>query len=165
MNDPIRVNVEYPCPCPGTPHTAEWVDLEPAATMPMGMAAMACLQKSDTTDENIFYGELAPIVMRFGIRAWSFIDEKGGKVGINATTIAQLLPFGQGGYEVANQCLGLYLEELMRPLVKIRLALLASIPTAPTTSPTPESGPKPPTPLSRSSRKSTAGSTSEAPAP
>jgi hypothetical protein len=131
----------------------------------MGMAAMATLQASETVDTNVFYGELAPVVLRFGIRAWSFTDEKGGKVNINADSIARLLPFGNGGYEVANRCLGLYLEELMRPLVKRRLALLASMPMAPTTSPTPASGSTPPTRLSRSSRKSTAGPTSVDPAP
>jgi len=166
MSEPIRMELEgYECPCPSHPHKVEWVDLEHAVTMPMGMAAMACLQATDASDSNTFYGELAPVVLRFGIRAWSFTDEKKGSVNINADSIARLLPFGNGGYEVANRCLGLYLEELMRPLVKKRLALLATMPMAPTTSQTPESGGKPPTPLSPSSRKSTAGPTSEAPAP
>lgn len=164
--DPIRMELEgLPCNCAGTPHTTEWVDLEPATTIPMGMAAMACLQRSTTSDEDVFYGELAPILMRFGIRRWSFSDEKGGQESVNADSIARLLPFGEGGYEVANRCMGLYLEELMRPLARRRSKQLGFSPTANTTSPTPMSGPTPLKPRSRSSRKSTAGRTSVDPAP
>ena len=164
--DPIRMELEgFPCSCAGTPHTTEWVELEPAATIPMGMAAMSCLQKSETSDESVFYGELAPILMRFGIRRWSFTDEKGGRESVNSESIARLLHFGAGGYEVANRCMGLYLEEIMRPLARRRVAQLGFSPTANSTSPTPMSGPTPLTRRSRSSRKSTAGPTSVDPAP
>ena len=38
--EPIRMDLEgYSCPCPGTPHTLEWVEFEPETTMPMAMAA------------------------------------------------------------------------------------------------------------------------------
>jgi hypothetical protein len=166
MSEPIRIELEgYECPCPSKPHTTEWVELEPAATIPMGMAVMARLQRTETNDPDVWFGEAAPLLMQFGIRRWSFIDEKKGSVPVNPTTIAQYLPFGNGGYEVANRCTGLYLEEISRPLVRRRTALLASMRTVTTTSQTPPSGSTPLTPRSRSSRKSTAGQTSEAPAP
>lgn len=160
--EPIRMDLEgYPCPCPGTPHTLEWVELEPGTTIPMGMAAMACLQRFEGGGTDVFYGLLAPILLRFGIRAWSFSDEKRGRVSINPDSIATLLPFGEVGYEVANRCMGLYLEEIMRPLARRQSARLGFTQTGGTTSATPTSGPTPRISRSRSSRKSTAGPTSE----
>lgn len=162
--EPIHMDLEgYPCPCPGTPHTLEWVEFEPTTTIPMGMAAMACLQRFEGGGTDAFYGELAPILLRFGIRRWSFTDEKGGRVSVNPTTIAELLPFGAIGYEVSNRAMGLYLEEVMRPLARRQVQRLGLTQTATTTPPTPESGLTPPISLSRSSRRRTAGRPSEAP--
>jgi hypothetical protein len=164
--EPIRMELEgYSCPCPGTPHSAEWVDLEPAVTIPMGMAAMAVIQGSSATTEPELYGEIAPILLRFGIRRWSFTDEHKNREPIHVDSIARLLPFAAIGYEVTNRCMGLYLGDLMRPLAVRASKRLVPGPMEPTTSPIPASGPRPPSSRSRSSRKSTAGPTSEGLAP
>jgi hypothetical protein len=164
--EPIRMELEgYSCPCPGTPHSAEWVELEPAVTIPMGMAAMAVIQGSEATEVPELYGELAPTLLRFGIRRWSFVDERRKPEPIHSDTIARLLPFAAIGYEVTNRCMGLYLGDLMRPLAARRSKRLGFGPTEGTTSQTPGSGAKSRSSRSRSSRKSTAGPTSEGLAP
>jgi hypothetical protein len=108
------------------------------------------------------------MLLRFGIRRWSFTEQNNGRsvpVPIRGDSIELLLPFGTVGYEVTNRAMGLYLGDLMRPLAARRNKRLGFGRTGGTTSRTPASGPKPRSSRSRSSRRSTAGPTSEVPAP
>jgi hypothetical protein len=164
--EPIRMELEgYQCPCPGTPHSSEWVELEPSVTVPMGMAAMYQISRTEAEDEATNRGALAPILMRFGIRAWSFTDVHGASMPIHSGSIEALLPFADAGYEVADKCFALYLGDIIRPLLARRNRRSGPGPMVDTTSPIPESGQTPQTLPSRYSRKAKAGSMSEAPAP
>ena len=155
----------YRCPCPGSPHTEEWVDLEPAVTIPMGMAAMFQMRNYPTDNEGDLRAQLAPLFMRFGIRAWSFTDVKGGTVTVSADSVERLLPFVTAGFEVADRCLDLYLWGIIAPLVARQAKLLEHGPKGASTSPIPASGPTPLSQRSPSSRGKAAGNKSEAPAP
>jgi hypothetical protein len=113
-------------------------------------------------------GEIAPFLLQYGIRAWTFTDEKGGHVPVNPATIAALLPFsglGNPGFEVTDKCMTLYLEAVSRPLRERWQKSLSGGQTADSTSPTPSSTESPQTPPSPSSPTSTDGKPLEDPAP
>ena len=165
--------VGYPCPCPGTPHEIEAVYLEPEATIPMGMAVRYRISNMTTRAteldaETQARGEIAPFLMQYGIRTWTFTDEKGGRVTVSPSTIAELLPFagpGNPGFEVCDKCMTLYLEAVSRPLRERWNKLLNGGQTADSTSQTPQSTESPPTQPSPSLPENTDGQPSEDPAP
>lgn len=153
--EPIRMELEgYECPCPSHPHKVEWVELEPEVTNPMGMAGVYAIIHAGDTDEAGMRAILTPIFMRYGIRAWSFTGEKFAKVTIDQDTIARLLPFSGPGFEVADRCMDLYLDGLIRPLAARRNRLLGPGLMDTSTSPILEPTPISPTP---SSPETTAG--------
>jgi hypothetical protein len=165
MSEPIRMVLEgYSCPCPGTPHLEEWLDLEPVATVPMAMATQSLLgqyQSSDVaTALALMVGSISPILMRFGIRRWSFTEDKGGRVSIDATEVERLLPLPYG-IAVAERCMDLYLGDIMRPLEARRSKLSELGPTGDLTSPTPTPGDNHPKRSAPSSPENMAGSLSE----
>jgi hypothetical protein len=159
MREPVRVElVGYPCPCPGSPHALEWVDLEPEVTIPMGMAAMyVVISMVDTASEADLRGALAPVLVRFGIREWSF-REGSRTVKVEPDAVARLLPFAEAGFEVADKCMDLYLADIIRPLAARRDRLSGTGPKADSTSASPISGTPPQTPSSPSSPESMDGS-------
>lgn len=168
MKDPIRVEIPgYPCPCPGGIHAVEWVDLEPEVTIPMGMAAMyTVLAMIEDATEADLRGALAPILMRFGIRTWSFRELaglQGHVVKVTPESVERLLPFTTAGFEVADKCMDLYLAGIIAPLVARRDRLLGTGQTEPLISPNPDTGPTPPKQSPPSSHKPMAGKPSEAP--
>jgi hypothetical protein len=129
------------------------------------MAAMYQVANNPTDNEGDLRALLAPLFMRFAIRAWSFTDGKRGKVTVSDTSIATLLPFPTAGFEVADRCLDMYLGDIIAPLVARQARSLEPGPKAASTSPIPASGPTPPSRRSRYSHAKVAGSKSEAPAP
>ena len=139
MKEPVRVDLPN-----------GWVDLEPEVTIPMGMAAMYVVSVT-TGDEASYRGALAPVLMQFGIRAWSF------DLTITPFSIAETLPFERGGFEVAQRCLELYLASLIRPLAERQLRHSGTGPKDDSISPSPDSGTKPPMPSSPSSPQNTEG--------
>jgi hypothetical protein len=141
MKDPVRVELD----------SGEWVDLEPEVTIPMGMAAMYVVSIT-TGDEASYRGALAPVLMQFGIRAWSF------NLTITPFAIAETLTFEKGGFEVAERCLQLYLPGLIRPLAARRQKRSEPGPREDSISPNPDSGTPPPTPSSPSLPESMDGS-------
>ena len=176
MSVAIRFPLEgYPCPCPGTPHEtgSEAVYLEPEATIPMGMAVSYRISNMTTRAteldaETQARGEVAPFLMQYGIRTWTFVDEKGGRVSVNPSTIAELLPFagpGNPGFEVCDKCMTLYLEAVSRPLRDRWSKLLSGGATEGSTSPTPLSSKSRRKPSAPSSPANTDGQPSEAPTP
>ena len=136
----------------------DWVDLEPEVTLPMGMAAMYVVATMSEETEAELRGALAPVLLRFGIRAWSFPDR------INDVSIARLLPFGTSGFEVADAAFGLYLGDIIAPLAARRNRRSEPGPRDDSTSQTPASGPKLPTQPLQFSHESTVGKPSEVPA-
>lgn len=127
------------CRCPGTPHASDEVLLAPKLTVPMGAAAMAALGGQTTVAGNqavLTEVWFSPPPLG-GIIAWSFVEKAKGDDGEPTTrtvpltpdNIARLLPWSQGGYEIASKIDELYGPELFRPLAP---RLPESLPTGPT---------------------------------
>jgi hypothetical protein len=131
----------------------------------MGMAAMYIVSQSQAETEAALRGQLAPILMRFGIRDWSFRGQAGAQIPITSTSIEQVLPFAEIGFEVADRCFDLYLADVIRPLAARQARLSAPGLTERLTSQMLDVGSTPPTPSSPSSRKTTGGKPSEDQAP
>jgi len=122
MERPLeRVDVG-PCRCPGEPHERDWVDLIPEATIPIGTAVYAAVREAGS-DVILMQGHLARIYVSLGIRAWSFVDEAGEPLPIESgrsswgDTVERLLPWGNGGMQVADAADRLYSDAILRPLM------------------------------------------------
>ena len=152
------------CRCPGTPHgDGDWVELRPSPTIDIGSAVYAAV--ANVGDDPVqLQVEMTRAFLRFGIVAWSFTDEHGASIPIQprrpefGEVISRLLPFGNGGFDVADRADSLYSEEVLRPL----MTRLSKMPSpagrmAGSTSPTPRSLPTPAKRSKPSSRPSTAG--------
>ena len=111
------------CRCPGTPHgDGDWVELRPSPTIDIGSAVYAAV--ANVGDDPVqLQVEMTRAYLRFGIAAWSFTDEHGSPIPIQprrpefGDVISRLLPFGAGGYDVADRADSLYSEEVLRPLM------------------------------------------------
>jgi len=160
-------NVRVPvgaCRCPNAPHVdGDWVELRPTPTIDIGAAVYAAVQKwgDDPIQLQVAWTRA---YLRYGIAAWSFVDVAGDPVPIRPMSdgydelIARLLPFDQGGFDVADRCDDLYAETVLRPLMT-RLSLMRSPggQTAGSTSPTPATSPSLPMPSEPSSPTTTDG--------
>lgn len=151
------------CRCPGAPHgEGDWVALRPDPTIDIGAAVYAAVQiwGDDPPQMQV---ALTRAYLRWGIVAWSFRDQDGPiaiaprSVGFDEV-ISVLLPFEEGGYDVANIADGLYSTRVLRPLMT-RLSSIASQggQTAGSTSATPRTSRKRPTRSASSSPASTDG--------
>lgn len=150
------------CRCPGTPHHHDEVELADAPTIEMGSAAMAAIRIAGD-DEPRIVGLLGGIYLRFGITGWSFTNEDGNPIPVVrsgpdwAATVDRLLPWAEGGSEVAEAADVLYSEQILRPLIS-RLSMRSQGgQTEGSTSATLASGSKHRTRSGRSSRTSTGG--------
>jgi hypothetical protein len=165
MNDPIAVAVGT-CRCPGTPHPGgDTVYLAPKATLTMGVAAIAALQGSASTDD--LQGRLAGVYLRFGITGWTFTDADGNAIRFDPKLIDELLPLWEGGMTLAQRADELYSPDVLKPFLAVMAQMSAPSPTGPTddsTSASPPSGTTPRPPFVRSSRNGTGGKLSEVPA-
>lgn len=162
MTEPVRMEVGA-CRCPGTPHPADAVWLAADVPIPLGFAAMAALQ--GMTDSNVYVGVLGGLYLRFGIVRWTFTAEGGVSEPINPESIARLLPWNDGGLEVAEAADDLYGEAIFRPLARRLSKASEPGPTATSTSATEAPSPSIPTSPEPSSPLDTAGTLSEVPAP
>jgi hypothetical protein len=122
MADPYDLTVRAGrCPCPGTPHVAEHVFLEPTLTLPMAAGAYTALSQSDGSASG-YEGALIEAYVPRCIRAWTFVeaDENGRvlPVPISRETVERLLPWDEGGLELADTADTLYTAKLMRPLLE-----------------------------------------------
>jgi len=162
----VRVAVGA-CRCPNAPHgDGDWVDLRPAPTIDIGAAVYAAVQQ--WSDDPIqLQVSWTRAYLRYGVAAWSFVDAD-GPVLIRPMSdgyedlVNRLLPFDQGGFEVADRCDDLYAEVVLRPLLT-RLSLMRSQggQTDGSTSPTPDTSPSLPTPSEPSSPDDMGGKPSE----
>ena len=117
---PVHVEVG-PCRCPDTPHAdGDWVELEPVATLDIGQASTMAIHQYGA-DPVTLQVELGRAFLRYGIRSWSFTDRLGLPVPVAPrdpewpATVERLLPWSQGGFEVAEQADKLYAQEVLRP--------------------------------------------------
>ena len=186
MSEPIAVSVrEGACPCPGAPHTGEIVYLRPNVSVPLGTAATNVSQAVmndyldkhpdtrarllDATDREAKIRELskatlpdataglAEVYLEYGIVGWTFTDAQGKPRPITPETIAELLPWDEGGMEVGEAADTLYSDRIFAPLARRSAKSSPPGPTEPPTSPIPLSGHKRPKRSKRSSQIETAG--------
>ena len=186
MTEPIAVSVrEGGCPCPGSPHTGETVYLRPDVSVALGTAATnvsqavinGYLASHPATRERLFAVEdrdakvqeliratgpdatagLAQVYLKYGIVDWTFTDAQGKPRPITPETIAELLPWDEGGMEVGEAADALYSDRVFAPLARRSAKSLPPGPTEPLTSPIPLSGHKRPKRSKRSSQIETAG--------
>lgn len=166
--------VHLVCPCPGTPHEYDSVTLRMDGSLHMGIAFAVILQNA-MGDETRVQAELQTEALRWGIEAWTFVDDRGTPVAIQTplelSLIERWLPFPRGGMEVIEAATPLY-APMVAPFVERmsrltqRGASAGSKVHRPSTSATNGSGPKSPKSSKRSSRPTPpAGTSSEAPAP
>lgn len=142
--DPVDVVVRSgDCPCPGTPHEAEHVYLEPKLTLPMAAAATAALRWADDTVADK-QGALISAYFPSAIRSWTFVEldenQRLAPVPVNRDNMERLLPWESGGFDVIDQADTLYSGPLMRPLVARMSKLSERGPTASSTSRSRRSG-------------------------
>lgn len=132
--------VEVPCHCPGQPHAHDTVTLRTSVTVPMGFAAMTAMRNNamqgGTPDDAL--GALASVYLHYGIAAWSFVDEKGKPVPITPVNADRLLPFDEGGFEVADRADDILQAEIVRPLVRRTSTLSPDTQTPDSTSASPD---------------------------
>lgn len=115
---------------------------------------------------------LGQLYLEHGISAWSFTDADQRPIPVDhgsydwPATVAGLLPWDQGGAEVADAADDLYSENILRPLTGRSLTQLRAGQTGGTTSATqPSSQPAPKRSRPSSRTTTAAGKPSEAQAP
>lgn len=163
MSEAVRVAVGA-CRCPGTPHGEDYVLLEPRLTVPLAAAAMGAIRTSDATQPAVEGAIAGVFVSPFAIREWSFTNAEGEPIAITIANVAELLPWTEGGMEVAERADALYSADLFAPLVRRLSKPSNSGPTPDSTSPIPFSSRKRQKRSKRSSLTPTAGKPSEDPA-
>lgn len=155
-NDPAqRVAVHVgECRCAGTPHAPDGdvVYLASEASMTMGLRSNGAVAKADG-DEALLELYLGRVFIEEGITDWTFVDESGDSIPVNPTNIERLLPWGNGGADLAEKANDLYGKTILAPLVKRSLNTSGLGPTNGSTSHT-----RP----SRSTRRSSSKSSSRA---
>lgn len=168
MEDLVWVDVGA-CRCPGAPHPVDRVALAPRAPIEVGAAVMGAIRAAGDR-EGALHGLLARSYV-LGIRDWTFLDEAGHRIRPDVTSdgfsalVDELLPWSNGGADVADKADELYSEEVLRPLISRTSRLSQGGRTDGSTSPTPDTGPKPPEPSSPSSPSDTDGKPSGDPDP
>ena len=125
------------------------VTLHPKVTMPLGIAAFSVVKQGGS--QAVIEAGLVEVYLQFGIADWTFPEP------ITQESVARLLPFADGGLEVAEAADALYSGEVFRPLARRISALSATSSTARSTSPIPATGSRRPKPSRPSSRNGTAG--------
>jgi hypothetical protein len=127
------------------------VTLAPKVTLPLGIGAVTALELGGTAAERQAF--LAEAYLHLGIVGWDFTEE-GKRVPITPENIDRLIPYGDGGLEVAEAASALYSEEVMRPLLARRALLSQPGQSEDSTSLSPDSGPSPREPSALSSPES-----------
>lgn len=159
-----RITLEGACRCPGAPHPSDWVEVIPEVSIPLGAAAIAAVRIGEG-DPVAVEGMLAGAAVRFGISGWSFVDADGDPEPVTFENITRLLPYAEGGLQVADAVVAYHAEELLRPLVGRTSSVSPGGQTDGSTSPTQDTGSRPPGHSRRSSRTSTGGTPSGDPDP
>lgn len=168
----MAVRVEgLPCPCPGTPHESDWVELFARPTIAIGAAVHMAVALYGNEPLRMQAGLFEAEVVN-GIVAWSFtrLDEKGKEVPIPVErdlpnwpdVVNEYLPFDGAGRMVADKADELYSKEVLRPLVEAISKPSANGRSGRSTSRNRRSGGKRPKPPKQSSLIALDGKRSEA---
>jgi hypothetical protein len=148
------------------------VFLEPTVTVPMAMGALSALEGTPATAASMeamlvsVYLQPVPagaIVGWEGARFTETTSDGIHLIDVTADSIKRLIPWTDGGLEVAEKCNSLYAGDLFRPLALRRAKSSPPGPMDDSTSPSPETGSTPRKQSRRSSPNGTAGSMSVAP--
>ncbi len=151
------------CRCPGSPHREDWVEVTERASIQLGASVIGAIRAADG-DAAAAEGFMAGACLRFGIGAWSFVDEDGDRVPIDRESTARLLPFVDA-YAVADRVLAIHGDEVLRPLTSRTSMSSRGGRTDGSTSPTPATGSTRRKPSRRSSPSATDGTLSAVPDP
>lgn len=136
--DDLRVPVEVPCPCPGTPHPdGDMVFLRSK----LGLAGGSMLQRlaieanQARPDAADLTGMLAEAYLRVGVSGWTFVDVDGAPVPVTADSLQSwLLDDFALAAPIADKADELYLGPVLLPLVKAGARRSPSTTTAASTS-------------------------------
>ena len=131
------------------------VTLHPKVTIPIGIAALSVIKQGG--GQAVIEGGLAEVYLRLGVESWTFPDP------VTPANIERLLPYNDGGLEVAERADALYSEDIFRPLVARLSKLSPPTPMDGSMSRPSAGGSTPRTPSRRSSQSTTAGPVSGAP--
>lgn len=146
------------CLCPGAPHPSDWLDLYPETTIEIGAAANLSIARHGN-DEMALQVALTKAFVRYGIRGWNRVDDKGNEVAVNhddplwVVSLDAWLPWSRA-FSVADAASMLYSGAVFDPLVKRLAARSQRGQTESSTSPNPDSGPSHQTPSGSSSPES-----------
>lgn len=168
MEDLVWVDVGE-CRCPGAPHPVDRVALAPKAPIEVGAAVMGAIRAAGS-NEGMLHGLMARAFV-LGIRAWTFVDGDGHPIRADVTSegfgalVDDLLPWANGGADVADRADDLYSEAVLRPLISRTSTRSPGGQTDGSTSPTHPSGPMPLTLPEPSSPSDTDGKPSGDPDP
>ncbi len=133
------IPVEVPCSCPSKPHPEDTVWLAANVDVRIGRAAMTALR----TVPQAFSDQMAVLgtaFLHFGVREWSFVDDKGEPLPVTVENIDARLTWNQGGMEVGEKADELYAGDLMVPLDRARSKASSAGPTETSTSVTQPTG-------------------------
>lgn len=143
--DPL-VKIGGACRCTGSPHPdGDWVQFSPHTTLDIGIAAHQALNQFGD-DQMGLQMALTRAYTRFGIVAWSFLDDKGNPESLPSerpdwkAALDRLIPWSNGGEEVVQKADSLYSREVFDPLVKRLSERLRAGPTVNSISPSRKSG-------------------------
>lgn len=156
---PVEVALEG-CRCPGTPHPHDIVYLAPHLSSDMGYAALGALNGAGNSAARRT-AALGKVWRELGIVGWSFLDGEGKGVPITVENLDEYLPWGDGGFTVAQKADDLYSGELLAPLAQRSPNSSPDGRMESSTSANSESSPQPLKPSKPSSPDATDGKPSE----
>lgn len=119
MSHPVVVA----CPCPGTPHESDTVDLREKLDLASGIAIQRLIIEANQAGTGLGAAELTGLLsegyLLYGVEAWSFVGEQGHPVPVTKDTIRSVLlaDFSLAA-PVAEAADGLYMAAVILPLVK-----------------------------------------------
>lgn len=152
-----------PCRCPKGPHAEDEVYL--AKRLPLAVGIAGAWVVDNATSVPTVVGQLAEVYLG-GITGWTFVDVRGKPEPVTPESVARLLPYEDGGLEVAQAASALYEDALMRPFRKRYPERFLAGASDSSTSANSDFGSPSPTPSEPSSPSSSeAGKPSEDPAP
>ena len=95
------------CPCPGTPHTEERIEMIDALTLPIASAALVQMRDAEGelgAQEAAIVTALLPAC----IESWSFVEANPDGPGtipvpVSRENMERLIPWSRGGFEIAEE--------------------------------------------------------------
>ena len=138
MSHPVVVA----CPCPGTPHESDTVDLREKLGLSAGIAVQRLVIEANQAGTGLGAAELTGLLsegyLLYGVESWSFVGDQGHPVPVTKDTIRSvLLSDFTLAAPVAEAADDLYMAAVILPLVKRAGSSSPTTPTNGSTSPRP----------------------------